>query len=75
VYYVGPGRRDVSLLQRRPVDAIDPALTSLAFTRTIGFDPTTAFDGFVPDRFETGTRSIDGVDVNVVRWTVGDDDV
>jgi hypothetical protein len=75
VYYAGPGRRDVSLLQRRPVDAIEPAHARLAFTRTMGVDPTTAFDGFVPDRFETGTRSIDGVDVNVVRWSVGDDDV
>ncbi len=75
VYYAGPGRRDVSLLQRRPVDAIEPALARLAFTRTLGFDPTTAFVGFTPDRFETGTRSIDGIDVNVVRWFVGDDDV
>lgn len=75
VYYAGPGRRDVSLLQRRPIDAIEPALAGLTFTRTLGLDPTTAFDGFTPDRFETGTRSIDGIDVNVVRWSVGDDDV
>jgi hypothetical protein len=75
VFYAGPGRRDVSLLERRSVDAIEPALARLAFTPTLAIDPTTAFDGFVPDRFETGTRSIDGIDVNVVRWSVGDDDV
>jgi hypothetical protein len=75
VYYAGPGRRDVSLLQRRRVGAIEPALARLAFTSTLAIDPTTAFDGFVPDWFETGTRSIDGIDVNVVRWSVGDDDV
>ena len=75
VYYAGPGRRDISLLQRRRVGAIEPALARLAYTPGLGVDPTTAFDGFAPDLLQVGTRSIDGIDVNVVRWSVGDDDV
>lgn len=75
VYYAGPGRHDISVLQRRQVGAIEPALARLAFTPTLTIDPATAFDGFAPDLLQTGTRSIDGTDVNVVRWSVGDDDV
>ncbi len=75
VYYAGPGRRDISLLQRRRVGAIEPALARLAYTPGLGVEPTTAFDGFAPDLLQVGTRSIDGIDVNVVRWSVGDDDV
>jgi len=76
VYYRGPASDDVTLLQRRQAGEVSPVLARLAFTPVMSaIDPTTAFTGFVPDEFVVGARTIDGIDVSVVRWVIGDDDV
>jgi hypothetical protein len=74
-FYVGPDRRDVTLVRERPVGSVDPRLAALAFAPGLDGESWAFFDGFVPDEYAVGERDIDGIDVRVVHFTTGESDV
>lgn len=75
-FYAGPDPLDVTMLRERPAGALDPRLAALAFAPGVaGEEPWAFFDGFVPDEYAVGERSVDGYDVRVVRFTTGTSEV